>query len=266
MDLELEEEVVIVFGAARGIGFATAQRFEREGATCCWADRDEGIVKVAAEHSIHPNEFSAHIDATDLDAVSKFVANVFEIHGRIDHVVSAIGVGSGRYGEPFWNLPTDVWETVIRGNLMTAVNIAHAVGPLMSKRRKGTLAFLSSVAGQIGSTTDPPYSASKAALISFVQCAARDLAPHGVRVNAFSPGMVKTQLNQDVWRAWRDSAATNDLSYEDWAEQKLRRVAPMARWQTADEVASTIAFIASRHAANITGQTINIDGGQVMHS
>ena len=88
------------------------------------------------------------------------------------------------------------------------------------------------MAGQIGSQTDPPYSAAKAALINFAQCAARDLAAHNVRVNTLSPGMVKTPLNRSVWAAWHSrQAEANQLSYEEWAEAKIRQVAPLGRWQ-----------------------------------
>jgi NAD(P)-dependent dehydrogenase (short-subunit alcohol dehydrogenase family) len=126
--------------------------------------------------------------------------------------------------------------------------------------------FLSSIAGQIGSQTDPPYSAAKAALINFAQCAAKDLAPYNVRVNTICPGMVKTELNRSVWEAWRRlQAAPETPSYEEWAEAKIARVAPLGRWQTPEDVAALAVFLASPLAQNITGQTMNVDGGQVMH-
>src|SRR5205807_7413007 len=96
--------------------------------------------------------------------------------------------------------------------------------PALVQAQTGTMLFLSSVAGQIGSQTDPPYSASKAALINFAQCAARDLAPHGVRVNTLCPGMVKTPLNRAVWEAWyRQQPEDRRQTYEEWAGQKIRR-------------------------------------------
>ena len=127
--------------------------------------------------------------------------------------------------------------------------------------------FLVSVAGQIGSQTDPPYSASKAGLINFTQCAAKDLAPHNVRVNALSPGMVKTDLNQAVWSAGQRLLPDSQRhSYDDWAADKIKKVSPLGRWQTPEEYAAMACYLASDHARNITGQTINIDGGQVMHA
>jgi 2-hydroxycyclohexanecarboxyl-CoA dehydrogenase len=126
--------------------------------------------------------------------------------------------------------------------------------------------FIASIAGQIGSQTDPPYSASKAANINFAQCLAKDLAPHGVRVNTVNPGMVQTTLNKQVWQAWHDQQPPEKRrSYDDWAGEKVRTVAPLGRWQRPEDVADMVAFLSSARAAQITGQTVNVDGGQVMH-
>jgi 2-hydroxycyclohexanecarboxyl-CoA dehydrogenase len=128
------------------------------------------------------------------------------------------------------------------------------------------MVFLGSVAGQIGSQTDPPYSASKAAGINFAQCLAKDLAPHGVRVNTVCPGMVRTTLNRSVWQGWHDQADRADrLSYEEWSERKIRAVVPLGRWQTPESIADMIVFLSSNRAGHVTGQTINVDGGFVMH-
>jgi NAD(P)-dependent dehydrogenase (short-subunit alcohol dehydrogenase family) len=151
-------------------------------------------------------------------------------------------------------------------NIIGAVNVAHAFAPALVRARSGTMLFLASVAGQIGSQTDPPYSASKAALINFAQCAAKDLAPYGVRVNSLCPGMVRTTLNRSVWEAWnRQQPQGERRTYEEWAGEKVRRVVPLGRWQTPEDIAAMAVFLASEQASNITGQTINVDGGFVMH-
>jgi NAD(P)-dependent dehydrogenase (short-subunit alcohol dehydrogenase family) len=118
----------------------------------------------------------------------------------------------------------------------------------------------------MGSQTDPPYSASKAALINFAQCMAKDLAPHGVRVNSIAPGMVRTAVNRSVWEAWSAlQPPEKRRSYEDWAGEKVRAVVPLGRWQEPEDIAVVAVFLASVRARNITGQTINVDGGYVMH-
>ena len=126
--------------------------------------------------------------------------------------------------------------------------------------------LLSSVAGQIGSQTDPPYSAAKAALINFAQCAAKDLARHDVRVNTLCPGMVQTPLHRSVYDAWaHEQPEPERLSYEAWAADKIQKLVPLNRWQEPEDIAAMAVFLASRKGRNITGQTINVDGGYVMH-
>ncbi len=206
------------------------------------------------------------VDVTDYAAVRQAADDLHAALGRTDHVVHAAAVGSGQYGFPFWNLEPADWPRVLQVNVVGAVNVAHAFVPALVRARSGTLLFLASVAGQIGSQTDPPYSASKAALINFAQCAAKDLAPFGVRVNALCPGMVKTDLNRAVWEAWaRRRPETERRSYEEWADDKLRRTTPLGRWQEPEDVAAMAVFLASARARNVTGQTVNVDGGFVMH-
>ena len=98
-------------------------------------------------------------------------------------------MGSGKFGFPFTNLEPGDWRRVMEVNVMGMVHVAQACAAGMVERRAGTMVFIASIAGQIGSQTDPPYSASKAANINFAQCLAKDLAPHGVRVNTVNPGM-----------------------------------------------------------------------------
>ena len=254
MKLNLEGQSAVVFGAANGIGRAIAEGFVTEGC------RVRGFDRAAATPGDHANVTG---DVTRYDEVRAFADSI----GEVDHVVFSVGAGSGKFGFPFWNLDPADWARVLEVNLIGAVNVAHAFAPKLIARGKGSMLFLVSVAGQIGSQTDPPYSAAKAGLINFTQCAAKDLAPHGIRVNALSPGMVKTDLNQSVWQAGQANLPSSERQdYEAWAAEKIRKVSPLGRWQTPAEFAAMSVFLASDHAANITGQTINIDGGQVMHS
>jgi NAD(P)-dependent dehydrogenase (short-subunit alcohol dehydrogenase family) len=150
---------------------------------------------------------------------------------------------------------------------MAPVHAAQAFAPRMIQARRGSFLFFASIAGQIGSQTDPPYSAAKAAVINFAQCAAKDLAPYQIRVNTVSPGMIKTPLNRAVWEAWcRQQPDEGKRPYEEWAEDKIRRVSPLGQWQTPQDVAAMAVFLASSRGAHITGQTLNVDGGQVMHA
>jgi 2-hydroxycyclohexanecarboxyl-CoA dehydrogenase len=255
VDLGLRDSVAVVVGGASGIGRAIATTFAAEGA--------KAVIIDLREVSDFPSLIA---DVTDYTAIKRAVADIRKQFGRIDHVVFAAGVGSGKFGFPFWNLEPSDWDRVLRVNLIGAANIAHALAPTLVEQRRGTVLFLASVAGQIGSQTDPPYSASKAGLINFAQCAAKDLAPYGVRVNSLCPGMVQTPLNRSVWQAWADQQPPEKRQdYEAWAAEKIAKVVPLNRWQTPEDIAAMAVFLASERAANVTGQTVNVDGGFVMH-
>ena len=259
MNLELTDRVAVVVGGARGLGLAIATAFVQEQASVVLLDVSPDV-RAAAE-KLGGQGFV--VDVTDFSAVKATA----EMIGRVDHVAFAAGIGSGKYGFPFWKLDPSEWARVLNVNLVGAVHVAHAFAPGMAEARCGTFVFLASVAGQNGSQTDPPYSASKAGLINFAQCAAKDLAPFGVRVNALNPGMVKTPLNKSVWQAWADRQPKETwLDYEAWTVEKIAKLVPLNRWQTPEDVAAMAVFLASARAANVTGQTINVDGGYVMHS
>jgi 2-hydroxycyclohexanecarboxyl-CoA dehydrogenase len=207
-----------------------------------------------------------HADVVDEGAVRLATELTTEFLGPIDHLVHAAAIGSGKFGFPFTNLQPDDWQRVLQVNVMGMVQVAHAIAPRMSEQGSGTMVFVASVAGQIGSQTDPPYSASKAANINFAQCLAKDLAGKGIRVNTVCPGMVQTPLNRSVWQAWRDQTPPAErLSYEEWADRKIRALVPLGKWQTPDAIADMIVFLSSGRSAHVTGQTINVDGGFVMH-
>ena len=267
MDLQLAGTVAVVAGAARGLGRAIAAAFVAEGACVALLDVSPDV-KAAAEDFARQGG-TAHgwtADVTDPAAVAAAAGAIRSRLGEPDHVVFAVGVGSGKFGFPFWNVPAADWDRVLRINLIGAVHVAQAFAPGMAEARRGSLLFLASVAGQIGSQTDPPYSASKAGLINFAQCAAKDLAQFGVRVNTLCAGMVQTALNRSVWQAWADRQPPGTAQpYEEWAAEKIRKLVPLGRWQTPEDIAAMAVFLASDRAANVTGQTINVDGGYVMH-
>ena len=268
MDLKLAGDIAVVVGGAQGIGRAIAGGFVAEGANVAILDRDPDAPLIARELAgAEAARACAHVlDVTDYPAMVEAAEQVRRDYGRVDHVVFAAGVGSGKFGFPFWNLEPGDWDRVLKVNLVGAANVAHAFAPGLAEARSGTMLFIASVAGQIGSQTDPPYSASKAGLINFAQCAAKDLAPFGVRVNALNPGMIQTALNRSVYQAWADRQPDDARpTYDQWAGEKVKAIVPLGRWQSPEDIAAMAVFLASKRAGNVTGQTINVDGGYVMH-
>ncbi|MFN0051454.1 MAG: SDR family NAD(P)-dependent oxidoreductase [Planctomycetales bacterium] len=268
MRLQLDRHVAVVTGAASGIGKAIAQGFVLEGAHVALWDRHPSVVDVAGELASPGGvqTLGVQVDITDERSVASATDQSISRLGAIDHLAHAAAIGSGKFGFPFTNLQPEDWRQTLEVNILGMVQVAHAVAPGMVERRSGTMVFIASVAGQIGSQTDPPYSASKAANINFAQCLAKDLAPSGVRVNTVCPGMVQTPLNRGVWQAWNALQPPEmQRSYEDWAGEKVRHVVPLQRWQQPSDVADMVVFLSSCRAAQVTGQTINVDGGFVMH-
>lgn len=259
LDLGIAGRVAIVTGGASGIGAATVRLLAQEGVrVAVW---DLAVKETAGAEVIQP------VDVASLSAVEAAWRQTEQQLGPVEILVHAAAIGSGHFGFPYTRVPVSAWERVLQVNILGMVHAAHVAGPAMQSRGHGSIVFLSSVAGQMGSQTDPPYSASKAANINFAQCMAKDLAASGVRVNSVCPGMVKTPLNESVWKSWHDQQpAEKRRSYDEWAADKINQVIPLRRWQQPDDIAAMIVFLCSARACEVTGQTINVDGGCVMHS
>ena len=282
MTTDNSQASILIIGAAQGIGQAIARTFAADHYHVILADLSESVYDTVQQIRADLPQASLAalvLDATDLRAVEQLAENINEFlpdtQQNLQHVVYSAGAGSGKFGFPFWNMHPSDWKRVLDVNLMGAVNVAHTFSNILianqsdnsSKIADSTLLFIASIAGQMGSQTDPPYSAAKAGLINFMQVVAKDLAPFGIRANAISPGMIQTALVRSIWQAWNDQQAEHDkIDYEQWGQDKLKNICPLARWQTPAEIAATALFLASTGAANITGQTINVDGGIIMHS
>jgi 2-hydroxycyclohexanecarboxyl-CoA dehydrogenase len=257
--IKLNDQTVAITGAANGIGLAIANAFLDSGAQVLAIDLDrDGLSQL---ESTAPGRVDTLLaDIADFDSLKVGIRE-----REVDHLVCAAAKGSGKTGFPFWKLEPSDWRQVLDVTLMGTVNTVQAFAPALldgDTFRKSVL-LLTSVAGQIGSQTDPPYSASKAAVINFAQVAAKDFSVYGIRVNALAPGMVRTELNRSVFESSKEA---KEMSYDEWAKEKIDRVVPLGRWQEPAEFGAMAVFLTSEFGRNITGQTINIDGGQVMHS
>jgi 2-hydroxycyclohexanecarboxyl-CoA dehydrogenase len=164
MELELKGNVAVITGGASGIGLASAHCFLAEGAAVMLWDVSPETSQIAQQLSAQYacQVHSLQVDVTRSESVAKAAAMTMDLLGRVDHLVHCAAIGSGKFGFPFTNMKPDDWPRVLEMNIMGMVHVAHAIAPKMITAGRGTMVFLASVAGQIGSQTDPPYSASKA--------------------------------------------------------------------------------------------------------
>ena len=180
MDLRLQGHTVLITGAASGIGRAAASGFAAEGCSLVLWDMAPTIQAVAgdiaAAHAVAT--IGQQVDLVEYEATQAALKTAVAAGFAIEHVVHCAATGSTKFGFPFTQLSPHDWKRTLDVNILGMVNVAHALTPHLIQQQRGTFVFLASVAGQIGSQTDPPYSASKAANINFAQCMAKDLAPH----------------------------------------------------------------------------------------
>jgi NAD(P)-dependent dehydrogenase (short-subunit alcohol dehydrogenase family) len=240
---------IIVTGASSGIGRAAALRFAREGATVLAVGRDRGSLDGLAESAGSGRFVALVADVTSADAPDAIVRASLDAAGRIDVLVNAAGIISSGSVESTSDAD---WDEMLDINLRAPFRLIRAAAPHLVESR-GSVVNVSSVTGLRAFPGVLAYCVSKAGVDQLTRCAALELAPKGVRVNAVNPGVVVTNLH-------RRSGMGED-NYASFLERS-RTTHPLGRPGTAEEIAELIYFLASGASGWITGETISIDGGR----
>ncbi len=250
MSFDFNNRRVVVAGGSRGIGRSIARAFADAGAqvSICARGR-EALETTRAELAAHGRHaHAATCDLADGAAVARYVAEAGAALGGIDVLVnnaSGFGMGDDETG----------WAKGLSVDVMAMVRASHAALPRLEQSGEGaSIIHISSIAGYRASTRAPAYAAVKAAMISYTASQAAMLAPKRIRVNCIAPGSI--EFDGGVWDQRRKA---NDPLYE-----RVLKSVPFGRMGTPEEVAEVALFLASAHARWVTGQTIAVDGGQLL--
>jgi len=258
----LRDRIAIVTGAAQGLGEAIAHRLAHEGAHVGVADVNfQGAQGVAAaiEERTERRAIPLAVDVTVETQVERMVAHMVETFGRLDILVANAGILQAYEITEF---PADVWRRMIEINLTGYFLCAKHAGRVMREQHSGAIIQINSKSGKKGSFRNSAYAASKFGGIGLTQSIALDLAPYGVRVNAVCPGNL---LDSPLWV---DSLYDQFSRRLGMTPQQVREhyesQVPLGRGCTYDDVCNLVVFLASDQAAYMTGQAINVTGGQEM--
>jgi 3-oxoacyl-[acyl-carrier protein] reductase len=253
--MRLKDKVVIITGAGRGIGRATALRFAQEGACVVVSDIDIDVAQSVADEinsAYHPEAnqqlkaLPVLVNVTDRGSVDGMVKSTLEHFGRIDVLINNAGiVRDGRLVK----MSEEQFDMVIDVNLKAVFNCTQAVASIMSEQGSGVILNAASVVATYGNFGQTNYVASKAGVVGMTKVWARELGRKGIRVNAVAPGFIKTRLTAGI---------------PDKVMSKLRERIPLGDMGSVQDIANAYLWLASDEASYITGAVIPVDGGAVV--
>jgi sorbitol-6-phosphate 2-dehydrogenase len=257
----LKGKVAIVTGGGQGLGEALCIRLAEEVCKVAVADINLATAQAVADQL--PEAIAVKCDVTDYAQCEKAVADTIDRFGTVDILVSNAAIlFSGAIDE----MDANLWKKVIDVNLCGCFNICKACTPIFKKQNSGSIIQINSKSGKKGSFKNSAYPASKFGGIGLVQSLALELAPNNIRINAICPGNL---LSSPLWRQGENSLlkqyARNQGTTEEVILAKYLAQVPLGRGCEYEDVANMMVFLASAEASYITGQALNVAGGQEMN-
>ncbi|WP_025713800.1 SDR family oxidoreductase [Klebsiella sp. 10982] len=264
MNTEFKNKTVVITGAAQGIGEGIAIRFAKAGANLVIGDYSDKITatadRIRAEYGVNVIPFK--VDVTNEEQVVALYKLAADNFSTVDVSVQNAGIITI---EHFDKMTRKEFDDVLHVNTTGVWLCCREAAKYMVKQNKGCLINTSSGQGRNGFIFTPHYAASKMGVIGITQSLALELAKYNITVNAFCPGIIETEMWDYNDRVWGEILSTLEKTYkkgeliQEWVEG-----IPLKRAGTPDDVSGLVYFLASKDAAYITGQTINVDGGLIM--
>ncbi|HCG77038.1 MAG: sorbitol-6-phosphate 2-dehydrogenase [bacterium (Candidatus Ratteibacteria) CG_4_10_14_3_um_filter_41_18] len=260
--MKLKNKVAVITGAAQGLGEAIARRFAREGSFLSLLDVDEEKVKAVGknlEKVYHCSPLTAFVDVTKAETVRRAIERTIEKFGRLDILISNAGI---LIAEEITEFPEELWRRVIEVNLIGYFICAKEAAKIMKKQGSGVIIQINSKSGKKGSFKNSAYAASKFGGIGLTQSIALELAPYNVRVNSVCPGNL---LDSPLWvNSLYDQYAKKWGISKEEVRKKYESQIPLGRGCKYEDVCNLVVFLATEESSYITGQAINVTGGQEM--
>lgn len=276
--MKLEGKVAIITGAGRGIGVGISRCLAEEGADIVVCSRTFSEVKRVADEAkkLGCKSLAVDVDVTDNKQVAQLIKKVLSTFGKIDILVNNVGGGRAEAGisradlsekgSSIVDLDDGDWNDSYELNFKSVIHLCKAVVPHMKAQKSGKIINIASIGGKIGDSYRAPYCSMKGAEIVFTKALAREMARYNVNVNSICPGLIYTPL----WQQAAEQLYRTVPYYREMKEPRevflhyVKKLVPLGREQTIDDVGHLVVFLASEDSKNITGQSINVDGGMFM--
>jgi meso-butanediol dehydrogenase / (S,S)-butanediol dehydrogenase / diacetyl reductase len=254
----VQDKSIIITGAARGIGAEIARDLARNGAKVCIADLNEEAAQSVAK-SIGPSAIAMKVDVSSRESTKAMIAATVEAFGKLDVIFNNAGISQTCN---FMDVTEDDWHQIMDVNgLGVLIGTQEAARQMKTQGTGGKIINTASIAAKQGYPLFAHYCASKFAVAALTQAAARALAPDKITVNAFAPGVVRTELWEQLDREFMDLGVTQkpDQAINEFSQSIL-----LGRYAKPEDITGVTTFLASTGSDYITGQTVMVDGGMVL--